>query len=170
METLKFSIDVNVNISFDKNTSGLFSNAVNAALAGILSGPRCHCNAPTIEPAEKVAEKPAEKVAEKPAKKVAEKPAEKVAEKPAKKVAEKPAEKVAEKPAEKVAEKPAEKVAEKPAATTGVSIEDVRKALASKVNEHRQEIKEKLEELGAPSVTKLDPSKYEEMYNYLTGL
>jgi len=138
METLKFSIDVNVNISFDKNTSGLFSNAVNAALAGILSGPRCHCNAPTIEPAEKVAEKPAEKVAEKPA--------------------------------EKVAEKPAEKVAEKPAATTGVSIEDVRKALASKVNEHRQEIKEKLEELGAPSVTKLDPSKYEEMYNYLTSL
>nr|UVY66770.1 MAG: hypothetical protein [Bacteriophage sp.] len=130
METLKFSIDVNVNISFDKNTSGLFSNAVNAALAGILSGPRCHCNAPTIEPAEKVAEKPAEKVAE----------------------------------------KPTEKVAEKPAATTGVSIEDVRKALASKVNEHRQEIKEKLEELGAPSVTKLDPSKYEEMYNYLTSL
>ena len=130
METLKFSIDVNVNISFDKNTSGLFSNAVNAALAGILSGPRCHCNAPTIEPAEKVAEKPAENVAE----------------------------------------KPAEKVAEKPAATTGVSIEDVRKALASKVNEHRQEIKEKLEELGAPSVTKLDPSKYEEMYNYLTSL
>ena len=122
METLKFSIDVNVNISFDKNTSGLFSNAVNAALAGILSGPRCHCNAPTIEPAEKVAEKPAEKVAE------------------------------------------------KPAATTGVSIEDVRKALASKVNEHRQEIKEKLEELGAPSVTKLDPSKHEEMYNYLTSL
>ena len=122
METLKFSIDVNVNISFDKNTSGLFSNAVNAALAGILSGPRCHCNAPTIEPAEKVAEKPAEKVAE------------------------------------------------KPAATTGVSIEDVRKALASKVNEHRQEIKEKLEELGAPSVTKLNPSKYEEMYNYLTSL
>ena len=122
METLKFSIDVNVNISFDKNTSGLFSNAVNAALAGILSGPRCHCNAPTIEPAEKVAEKPAEKVAE------------------------------------------------KPAATTRVSIEDVRKALASKVNEHRQEIKEKLEELGAPSVTKLDPSKYEEMYNYLTSL
>nr|UVN03420.1 MAG: hypothetical protein [Bacteriophage sp.] len=146
METLKFSIDVNVNISFDKNTSGLFSNAVNAALAGILSGPRCHCNAPTIEPAEKVAEKPAEKVAEKPT------------------------EKVAEKPAEKVAEKPTEKVAEKPAATTGVSIEDVRKALASKVNEHRQEIKEKLEELGAPSVTKLDPSKYEEMYNYLTSL
>ena len=162
METLKFSIDVNVNISFDKNTSGLFSNAVNAALAGILSGPRCHCNAPTIEPAENVAEKPAENVAEKPAENVAEKPAEKVAEKPA--------EKVAEKPAEKVAEKPAEKVAEKPAATTGVSIEDVRKALASKVNEHRQEIKEKLEELGAPSVTKLDPSKYEEMYNYLTSL
>ena len=154
METLKFSIDVNVNISFDKNTSGLFSNAVNAALAGILSGPRCHCNAPTIEPAEKVAEKPAEKVAEKPTEKVAEKPTEKVA----------------EKPTEKVAKKPTEKVAEKPAATTGVSIEDVRKALASKVNEHRQEIKEKLEELGAPSVTKLDPSKYEEMYNYLTSL
>lgn len=50
------------------------------------------------------------------------------------------------------------------------SIEDVRKMLAQKVNEHRGVIKQKLNEFGAPSVTKLDPSKYDEMYNFLESL
>lgn len=50
------------------------------------------------------------------------------------------------------------------------SIEDVRKMLAQKVNEHRDVIKQKLNEFGAPSVTKLDPSKYDEMYNFLKSL
>lgn len=63
----------------------------------------------------------------------------------------------------KPAEKPVEKKAE-------VSIEDVRKALASKVAGHRAEIKEKLDELGAPSVTKLDPAKYQEMLDFLNAL
>ena len=63
----------------------------------------------------------------------------------------------------KPAEKPAEYKAE-------VSIEDVRKALASKVANHRAEIKDKLDEFGAPSVTKLDPAKYQEMLDYLNSL
>lgn len=65
-----------------------------------------------------------------------------------------------------------ESVPGQPAApvATSVSIEQVRKALAEKVNEHRVAIKQKLNELGAPSVTKLDPAKYEEMYNFLTSL
>ena len=50
------------------------------------------------------------------------------------------------------------------------SIEDVRRMLAQKVNEHRDVIKQKLNEFGAPSVTKLDPSKYDEMYNFLSAL
>ena len=75
-----------------------------------------------------------------------------------------PAAKPATAPASaKPAEKPAEKKAE-------VSIEDVRKALASKVASHRAEIKEKLDELGAPSVTKLDPAKYQEMLDFLNAL
>ena len=57
-----------------------------------------------------------------------------------------------------------------PAPSASKSIEDVRKALAEKVNEHRAVIKEKLSELGAPSVTKLDQSKYDEMYNFLKSL
>ena len=57
---------------------------------------------------------------------------------------------------------------QKPAKT--VTIEDVRAALASKVNDHRDAIKAKLDELGAPSVTKLDPSKYEVMHNFLNSL
>lgn len=55
-------------------------------------------------------------------------------------------------------------------AEPAVSIEDVRKVLAEKVNEHRAAIKDKLTELGAPSVTKLDPSKYNEMYDFLKSL
>lgn len=73
-----------------------------------------------------------------------------------------PAAKPASAPA-KPAEKPAEDKAE-------VSIEDVRKALASKVANHRAEIKDKLDEFGAPSVTKLDPAKYQDMLDYLNSL
>ena len=50
------------------------------------------------------------------------------------------------------------------------NIEDVRGMLAKKVNDHRDIIKQKLNELGAPSVTKLDPAKYNEMYNFLAAL
>lgn len=56
------------------------------------------------------------------------------------------------------------------ASSASKSIEDVRKMLAQKVNEHRDVIKQKLNEFGAPSVTKLDPSKYDEMYNFLNTL
>ena len=87
-------------------------------------------------------------------------PAAKPAPAPAKPAA--PAAKPAPAPA-KPAEKPAEDKAE-------VSIEDVRKALASKVANHRAEIKDKLDEFGAPSVTKLDPAKYQDMLDYLNSL
>lgn len=57
-----------------------------------------------------------------------------------------------------------------PAPASSITIEDVRKVLAEKVNSHRSEIKDKLNELGAPSVTKLEQSKYQEMYDFLTSL
>lgn len=56
------------------------------------------------------------------------------------------------------------------ASSASKTIEDVRGMLAKKVNEHRDVIKQKLNELGAPSVTKLDPAKYDEMYNFLVEL
>lgn len=56
------------------------------------------------------------------------------------------------------------------ASSASKNIEDVRGMLAKKVNEHRDIIKQKLNELGAPSVTKLDPAKYDEMYNFLESL
>ena len=67
---------------------------------------------------------------------------------------------------------PAAKSESKPAntASDNISIEDVREALSKKVATHRGEIKEKLTELGAPSVTKLDKSKYSEMLNFLNSL
>lgn len=69
------------------------------------------------------------------------------------------------------AAKPAPSAPAAPAASSASkNIEDVRGMLAEKVNEHRDEIKQKLNELGAPSVTKLDPAKYDEMYNFLESL
>lgn len=69
------------------------------------------------------------------------------------------------------AAKPAPSAPAAPAASSASkSIEDVRTMLAKKVNEHRGIIKQKLSELGAPSVTKLDPAKYDEMYNFLESL
>lgn len=69
------------------------------------------------------------------------------------------------------AAKPAPSASAAPAASSASkSIEDVRGMLAKKVNEHRDVIKQKLNELGAPSVTKLDPAKYDEMYNFLESL
>lgn len=81
-------------------------------------------------------------------------------------------------PAEPVqVEKPAEPAHSAPVAPAASSasepqrkIEEVRKVLASKVNDHRDVIKQKLNDLGAPSVTKLDPSKYNEMYDFLVSL
>ena len=63
---------------------------------------------------------------------------------------------------------PAKPATSAPAST--ITIEDVRKALSEKVNAHRNEIKDKLSALGAPSVTKLDQSKYQEMYDFLIAL
>ena len=85
----------------------------------------------------------------------------------------------AAKPESKTAAKPeskptatAAKPESKPAntASDNISIEDVREALSKKVATHRSEIKEKLTELGAPSVTKLDKSKYSDMLNFLNSL
>lgn len=69
------------------------------------------------------------------------------------------------------AAKPAPSAPAAPAASSASkSVEDVRGMLAKKVNGHREVIKQKLNELGAPSVTRLDPAKYDEMYNFLESL
>lgn len=51
-----------------------------------------------------------------------------------------------------------------------ISIEDVRAVLTTKVNDHREAIRSKLESFGAKSVTTLDPSKYQEMHDFLISL
>ena len=60
---------------------------------------------------------------------------------------------------------------EKPAAEEKTyQVEEVREKLKEKVYEHREEIKAKLTELGAPNVSSLDPSKYTEFVDFLEGL
>lgn len=73
-------------------------------------------------------------------------------------------------PAAKSESKPAPAAKPESKPTDDISINDVRKALSEKVATHRNEIKEKLTELGATSVTTLDKSKYSEMLNFINSL
>ncbi len=74
------------------------------------------------------------------------------------------------KPEPKPEPKPETKPETKPEPKPSIKIDDIRKLLQQKVTNHRADIKNKLSELGAPSVTKLDEGKYEEMYNFLNSL
>ena len=68
------------------------------------------------------------------------------------------------------ANKPESKPVTQAPANSSISIEDVREALKAKIATHRSEIKEKLTELGANSVTKLDEAKYQDMLDFLNSL
>ena len=73
---------------------------------------------------------------------------------------------------EVVYEKPAveEKADEPTNNESEIKISDLRTLLSKKVDEHRDDIKAKLTELGAKNVTTLDESKYEEFHTFLKGL
>ena len=122
--------------------------------------------------AELSADKVQEQIADKPKKQTASKTkTEKAEEQPQPKV-----EEVVEQPQPKVEEvaeeKPAveEKVEETTSNDSEIKISDLRTLLSKKVDEHRDDIKAKLTELGAKNVTTLDESKYEEFYTFLKDL
>lgn len=101
---------------------------------------------------------------------------EQIADKPKKQTASKPkTEKAEEQPQPKVEEvveeKPTidEKV-EVPNKESEIKISDLRTLLSKKVDEHRDDIKAKLTELGAKNVTTLDEAKYEEFHTFLKDL
>lgn len=77
-------------------------------------------------------------------------------------------------PAEPAPAKPAEPVATTTIATapkqSSITIDSLRELAMTKMNAHRVEIKQKLTELGTPSITKLDVSKYQEMHDFLKSL
>ena len=75
--------------------------------------------------------------------------------------------------------KPAEPEPAEPVATatittapkqSSITVDSLRELAMTKMNAHRVEIKQKLTELGTPSITKLDVPKYQEMYDFLKGL
>jgi len=51
-----------------------------------------------------------------------------------------------------------------------IKVEDLRALLSRKVGNNRAACKAKLTEMGTTSMTLLDPSRYEEMFNFLTAL
>ena len=141
MEPIKIELQVSLNLSDE--TMKFFERIVTgiAATAAIAHG----CTTTIMQATE-----PAKSAAE-PAKSAAE---------PAKPAAEPVAE-----PA-----KPAAEPAKPAVETKEYSIDDVRKLLVTKINSHRPEIKDKLSELGAPSVTKLEQSKYPDFVSFLNSL
>ena len=146
METIKISVEVSVNLS--ENTQKFLTSLF---AAGVPSG--AQVAASVSKPAPAALAKPA------PAKPTPQPAA------PAQ------TQSAAEPAQTQSAAEPAPSAPAAPAASSASkSIEDVRGMLAKKVNEHRDVIKQKLNELGAPSVTKLDPAKYDEMYNFLESL
>jgi hypothetical protein len=104
---------------------------------------------------------------------------EQIVDKPKKQTASKPkTEKVEGEPQPKpeikevVEEKPTieEKVEETTSNDSEIKISDLRTLLSKKVDEHRDDIKAKLTELGAKNVTTLDESKYEDFHAFLKDL
>jgi hypothetical protein len=142
MEPIKIELQVSLNLSDE--TKKFFEGVVTGILATTTR--TCGCYIPTvqtdIDPIKPAAEptKPIEPAAE-----------------PTKSVVE-----------ETKQDKPAAKSVQTEA--NEISIDDVRKLLASKINDNRPAIKDKLSELGAPSVTKLDPAKYSDFVSFLNSL
>lgn len=147
-------IQINVNVKLDDGTQAFLSS---------LFGGLAKSAGEQSKPAEQ--QKPAEQPKPKPA--VAA-PAKSTTAAPAK-PAEQPKPAVA--PA-KPAEQPKPAAAPAPTASTqsSVTIDGLRELAMTKMNAHRVEIKQKLTELGTPSITKLDAAKYQEMYDFLNGL
>ena len=148
-------IQINVNVKLDDGTQAFLSSLFGglAKSAGEQSKP-----AEQQKPAEQPKPKPAVAAPAKPTTVAPAKPAEQP----------KPAVTAPAKPAEQP--KPA--VAPAPTASTqsSVTIDGLRELAMTKMNAHRVEIKQKLTELGTPSITKLDMAKYQEMYDFLNGL
>jgi len=136
-------IQINVTVKLDDATQAFLSS-----LFGGLAKPAGEQTKPVTQ------QKPAE---QKPAE---QKPAE---QKPAE---QKPAE---QKPAP-AAPKPAAAASAAAPAQSSITIDSLRELAMTKMNAHRVEIKQKLTELGTPSITKLDAAKYQEMYDFLKGL
>lgn len=144
MEAIKISVEVSVNLS--ENTQNFIKSLFGGAMVTATTQAQKPASAAPAAPA-----KPASQLAPAPAPK--------------------PQAPAAAPAPTKPAATPAPGApAAQAASSASKSIEDVRKMLAQKVNEHRDVIKQKLNEFGAPSVTKLDPSKYDEMYNFLESL
>lgn len=81
----------------------------------------------------------------------------------------KPVEAVKE-PEAVVAKQETPEESEKLSETPSVTLEDLRTILTDKVTDNRATIKQKLTDLGATNLTKLEPSKYQEMYDFLKTL
>ena len=151
METIKISVEVSVNLS--ENTQKFLTSLF---AAGVPSGAQVATSVSKPVPAAPAKPAPAKPTPQPAAPAQTQSAAEPAPSAPAQ---------------TQSAAEPAPSAPAAPAASSASkSIEDVRGMLAKKVNEHRDVIKQKLNELGAPSVTKLDPAKYDEMYNFLESL
>ena len=150
-------IQINVNVKLDDGTQAFLSSLFGGLAKSAGEPPK---------PAEQ--QKPAEQPKPRPAVAAPAKPAVTTPAKPAVAAPAKPAVTTPAKPAEQP--KPAAAPAPTASTQPSITIDSLRELAMTKMNAHRVEIKQKLTELGTPSITKLDVAKYQEMYDFLNGL
>lgn len=139
-------IQINVTVKFDDATQAFLSSLFGNVTKPAVEQPKLAKPAEQVKPvAEQTKPAPAEPAPAKPAE-----------------------------PAGSAPAKPAEPVATATIATapkqSSITIDSLRELAMTKMNAHRVEIKQKLTELGTPSITKLDVPKYQEMHDFLKGL
>lgn len=81
-----------------------------------------------------------------------------------------PTEQPVEQPTEQPVEQPTEQPTEQPAPAEEVSLEEIKQVFFTKLAGHRDEIRAKINELGAPSLSLIAPEKRSEMLEFLKGL
>lgn len=74
------------------------------------------------------------------------------------------------KPAQQVEQKPVEKQQAEQQDSSSITIEKVRTLLGTKINDFRDDVKNKLDALGAKNLSSLNPADYGTFYNFLMDL
>ena len=151
-------IQINVTVKFDDATQAFLSSLLGNVAKPAVEQPKLAKPAEQVKPvAEQTKPAPAEPKQAEP-----------------KQAEPKQAEPKQAEPVKPAEPEPAEPVATATITTapkqSSITVDSLRELAMTKMNAHRVEIKQKLTELGTPSITKLDVPKYQEMYDFLKGL
>ncbi len=171
MEGKIFTVEVNVNLRADASLVGLVSSILNAQPVEPQPAPQPEPQ-PAPEPEPQPAPEPEPQPAPEPEPQPAPGPEPKKrtrAKKEEPQPAPQPEPQPAPQPEPQHAPQPEPQHAPQPSQAAS-TFDDLKAAFFPKLQGHREEIRNKLQELGVPSLSALDESKYPEMISFLNSL